>query len=173
MSKNGKKVVCKYYIGSPINRINGICRRAFLEAYRMKNASLVSLTKEIRLGRWGSCPAFSDRTNTCGRSDAAVDQKYKEIEDTAERHGVVVSQEQIANMVAPNSNTITDLIAWMEDFFRSYGDMEPNRFDEIHIDFITIQEVHRQYLLDREGKVHPEDLASVKDVGETWKRCFR
>jgi len=173
LSKNNKKVVYKYYIGPITNRINDVCRRIFLDAYRMKNSTLVSLTMKIREARWGSSRPLCDRTNaSCGRTENDVNQSYENLENFAATQDLRIGHDQIALALVPNTPKAVSLMAWMERYFYEVGDMQPNRYNEIHIDHISITEVHRQYLLDMEGKVDPNDIASVGDLGKMWMRCF-
>ena len=61
--------------------------------------------------------------------------------------------------------------AWMLQYFKLVGDFIPNAGGEIHLEPITIVEIHKEYADDMtRGDV---DFMNVQRFGSLWLNCFK
>jgi len=165
--------VFKYSIGNLSNRVDGVCRLCFCHAYRIKKSALSRLTSDIKVSKFKREPSFSDRSAIAsGSTRSEISECLKMLDDVAIVHNFELRPDEAAMGVIRNSPKAFRLYAWMQDYFVKYGDFQPNRPDEIHIDNIDIPSLLGLYLKDMENKLDPDDLPTIDDVTRIWIACF-
>ena len=92
----------------------------------------------------------------------------------AKERGIFLSMDQLAASVIPNGPGAITCYVWLQEYFDSCGDYEPNR-KEIHLDPITKTELHKEYAFDmtRRGTatIHRPIIAYSTFV-KIWNDCF-
>ena len=82
----------------------------------------------------------------------------KQIESVADAHGVNLTSRQLAALRIPNTEASLNCYAWMNTFFDTVGDKEPDRL-EIHLDAQPVRSIHMEY----------QDLMkALSQVRSTW-----
>ena len=82
---------------------------------------------------------------------------------------MLILRVQVQAMSLPNTQSSVDCFAWMDTYFNLVSDDMPN-LDEKHLEPITIQEIHSEYVADMKHSERP--YFSVQAFGEFWIKIF-
>lgn len=147
-----------------------MCHTCFEHCYGIGQTLLYQLTNDVKKGI-----KTQERLEGEGRlGDAAKYQNnpvfVKQLLNLAKLRGYSLDHRQIAALVVPNSPTSLTCYAWMHDHFDLIGDAIPNSRCEIHLEPITLTEVHDEYILDM---VHyGQRYLSLNEFCRMWRSCF-
>jgi hypothetical protein len=86
-------------------------------------------------------------SDTTGPVDSSDKKYYKEIKELAESKGVELTQEQQALMLLPNTVCSLAAYAWMDHYFKAFGDQVPTK-TEIHLEYIPLKNIWEEYMHD-------------------------
>lgn len=161
----------KYKIGSGTDKINNVCRRAFMRAYIIEESYLQTLCSHIKHNRFSQTATLSDQTSAVVCCSAAIASKTQQLQQFSEHFKITLSQEQLAAVMMSNKPQYYFVYAWMKRFFDLIGDQEPN-CNEIHIEPITINEIYQEYQLDNLDNRSPYKLATKNVMQRVWLSCF-
>ena len=87
------------------------------------------------------------------------------------RSRIKLNHEQISAMQIPNTHASLHCFGWMDYYFSLMGCRPPNaKSNELHLESITIEEIHEEYSGDmRSINEKPVD---VSQFGKLWISCF-
>jgi len=165
-SKGYYKYEWKIGIGK-YSKLN-VCREAFMVAYDIKSTYLIEICHNIKVNNINADSTFNDKENCIGQDK--TNQVYNQLIKYSKLKGIKLTVQQLAAMKIPNTNVALDAYGWMDAYFQLVGDMMPNSYGDIHLEPITIKEVHREYLLD--CKLNGFDFYSYNDFAKLWTTCF-
>jgi hypothetical protein len=100
---------------------------------------IISIKKNERCVEEGG---FSDRSSA--KEVTGVTGWIKIMHMYAERLGISLSQRMISAMQVPNTEASLSCFAWMNSFFDTVGDKEPDRL-EIHLDAQPMRQIYNEY----------------------------
>jgi hypothetical protein len=115
---------------------------------------------------------FNDRSKAMGNRTSDQIAIAGQLEELANAFGFEVNPQQLAAMKLPNTTKAAMAYGWLQYYFGLVGDCEPNKNGEIHIEYCTLSQVHKEYLTDMQASLNPADLISVHELGKLWITCF-
>ena len=150
----------KYRIGSIENKIlDNVCIQSFRMVYNITEGYLEHTIKMIKDGIKNSDRTFNDRTV----ADTALN---KEVINMLKRFNLELSQKQLGAMNMPNTPIECNAYGWMDYYFNTVGDLEPNTNGEIHLGkillniFLTIKQCFFLFLYTNVEPCHIKDIYS-------------
>lgn len=93
------------------------------------------------------------------------------LENVAAKFKIVLSAEQRAAILLPNSTKCKVCYSWMKRFFVLMGDAAPNRAEEIHLEPIDVVDIYLEYKRDFDEQPDYPTLA-YSAFCQIWKMCF-
>ncbi len=157
----------KYKIGK--NTKVEVCRQAFRYTYNMRRDRLRIIAKDYKEGRKGNSQR---QVTTTPPFDLTINKNQELHHNMCLVFGLDPTKEQESAMLIPNSQVVFVCWAWMNRYFSTVGDFEPNSDNEIHLEPTTVQEIWKIYDKDisPDGKVK---TLNVNQFGQLWNKCFR
>ena len=112
-----------------------------------------------------------ETVNEFTTSTKVSNKAFTEIQEQLIRNQVVLSKEDLASFVIPNTISAAKLLAWFENFFRLIGDLIE---DEIHLDCCPKQEYYEEFsdnmkLWFGDSK---EEILGFSSFLKIWDLCF-
>ena len=156
----------KWAVGDNVSKlyVEGVCKSAFCNAYRVSSSHVDNVIKEIKGGVSNAQQLLGDRSKT--------DMKIlPHIQKIAKCYGLHLSQKQVAAARLPNSTSVLSAYAWMAHHFALVGDMAPNRDGEIHLEPVHYKEVHKEYCEDMNSS--GLKVVCVDTFCSIWRNCFQ
>jgi len=157
----------KIGIGNAIK--NGVCREAFMIAYDIKSTYFETLCREVKEGTLNYEKKLNDKTNIVHEDRNNV--IYNELIRYTKLHGLKLTVQQLAAMQIPNTQVALDTYGWMDNYFQLVGDIMPNSNGDIHLEPITIKEVHDEYYIDF-TTIYQQAYYNYNDFAKLWTICF-
>jgi hypothetical protein len=140
-----------------------VCRNCFCLAYCMGHTYLDNITAAIKHGKRNNDKMFLDAT-------PAVEKPFiKNLIALADSYGIGLSKQQIGSLCVPNTIQSLTCFAWMQLFFESVGDAQPNH-NEIHLEPCDIKAIHKEYqnAMADAGQAYLQYVAFIN----MWDNCF-
>ncbi len=138
----------KWFVGSGQNKLDHVCRHAFLNSYGLSHASLDRICNAVKLGNlnveenfYKDNKNFAQSTTESGISDKLL-KKY------SVEHGIDLTIQQLAALKIPNNQENLDAYGFLDAYFNLMGDQQPNRNDEIHLEPCTVKSIYEEYVND-------------------------
>ena len=156
-------------IGQPPGRTAcGLCRHCFYTCHGATHHLLDQCCKALRpdsdtAGQETKDRAFGDRT-TINHMGASF---FRDMERLIKSQGLLLTKEDKALMLLPNTVNALDCYQWMYRYFNSYGDHTPNK-EEIHLEYIKAKVIWEEYYDD----VGEERGLQYAHFLHLWHTCF-
>jgi len=168
--KHSTKGYYKYEwkIGVGKNSKRNVCRDAFMIAYDIKPTYLIEICHNIKRDNINTDSVFNDKENYVTQDKS--NQTYNQLIKYSKSKGITLTVHQLAAMQIPNTHVALDTYGWMDAYFQLIGDIMPNSHGDIHLEPITIKEVHCEYLLD--CKLNGVEFYNYNDFAKLWTTCF-
>ena len=149
-----------YRIGSIENKIiDNVCIESFRMVHNITKGYLENTIRMIKNGTKNSDRAFNDRSVTATALN-------KEVINMLKRFNLELSQKQLGAMNMPNTPIECNAYGWMDYYFNTVGDLEPNTNGEIHLGklllkiFFTIKQYFFPFLYTHVEPCHIKDIHS-------------
>lgn len=146
--------------------LDGVCRSCFAGVYDVGDTSLTAYCAEVKKNIKNGDGDLNDRSNSFAY-DAEFQRAFARL---AKTRGRKLSHTQIAAIQIANTSTALATYSWMDYFFKLVGDFIPNSNDEIHLEPITIQEIHDEYVIDMEHQ--GDESLGYEAFLRMWNSCF-
>jgi hypothetical protein len=162
ISSQGSFKDLKYKIRYGHQEILGICRSAFLSCYGISKhfleKCLISLKEEIN----PAIPRLD--TKKLGKKMSVSD-----IKEMAQKNRLECSQDLLIALAASNTSVGMQCISWMKWYFKLQAD-QAVRKEELHLDFVRVKTVWREYVADMMFLKLP--FYCYSKFVETWISAF-
>jgi hypothetical protein len=147
----------------PLAVMTDVCRRCFCLAYCMGHTYLDNITADIKHGKRNHERLMSDKITPVKKAF------INNLVSLADSYGIALSNQHIGSLCVPNTVVSLSCFAWMQSFFESVGDAQPNH-NEIHLEPCDIKTIHKEYrdAMDDAGQPFLEYVAFIN----MWDNCF-
>jgi hypothetical protein len=162
-----------WFVGFGKDRIDHVCRQAFLNSYRLSHASLDRICYAVKAGTINVGENFyNDRSNFV-KSTIEDGVSAKQIRRFTLHNSITLSNEQFAALKMPNTKLNLDLYGWMHAYFNLVGDQQPNRNDELHLEPCTIKSIYEEYTIDMK-LIYGDNVICMEkpSFGVFWRDYF-
>jgi hypothetical protein len=140
------------------------CRNGFRLFYGISAATLDNFVKE------GKNREFESNISLTERNLPSADV-LRAMELDAIRLGFTLDAESISAAAMSNDPSHKEAYTWLAEYIRLVGDKQPNRKNEIHLEYRTKFEIWREYRDINEALSDLEPI-SYQEFVALWKRCF-
>jgi hypothetical protein len=143
--------------------ITNVCRNCFCLAYSIGHTYLDNVTAAIKNGKRNHLKLLTDKT------PALRSEFINNLVALADSYGIELSNDNIGALCVPNTVVSLTCFAWMQSFFESVGDAQPNH-NEIHLEPCDIKTIHKEYrdAMDDAGQPFLQYVAFIN----MWDKCF-
>lgn len=141
---------------SPAPILNGVCRKAFMNAYRCSKGYIDSIVDSLKTGIRSFDKPCNDRLPRVNT------QFISHLENLASWHGITLTRKQLQALTIPNTFASLNAFTWMGSYFEACGEQQPNG-DEIHLDPCVVAHIWDEYkvVMDDADEVHHNYIYDV------------
>jgi hypothetical protein len=154
------------------------CAEAFRQVCCVSDGSFSRLIREVKDGNVNGMRSFSQFTKVADETCLEAASLILLDSQTRNFSSNGLTQSQKSAMYMSSSALQHQARAWLERYFATSGDYQPNANEEIHLDPIEKKTVHAEYVQDITSRLNEITVDSCTEyLGyscfiELWDKCF-